>query len=72
MELTQGFEEGGGGSGRGDPFGGGVVDVVEDDVDADGGARPAKAVEEVDRHGGIIVLGELPKIARGNFGFQIL
>lgn len=57
MEFAQGVEEGGGGGGRGDPFGGGVVDVLQDDVDADGGAGPAEAVEEVDWHGEVVVVG---------------
>ena len=56
MEFAEGVKQGGGGGGGGYPFGGGVVDVVEDDVDANGGAGPAEAVQEVDRHGGMFVL----------------
>ena len=51
VEGAEGGQERRGGGGRGDPFGRGVVEVLQDDVDTDGGAGPAEAVEEVDGHG---------------------
>ena len=52
MEGEEGGEEGGGAGGGGDVFGGDGGEVVHDGVDADGGAGPAEAVEEVDWHDG--------------------
>jgi len=42
--------QGAGGRGRHQPFGGRVVQVLQDNVDADEGPRPAEAVEEVGGH----------------------
>lgn len=50
VQGVEGVEEGGRGRRGHDPFCGCVVEVVEYDVDADHGALPAEAVDEVCGH----------------------
>lgn len=50
VQRVERVEERDRGRGRHDPFGRGVFEVIEDDVDADHGALPAEAVHKVGRH----------------------
>lgn len=51
IERVEGIQQRARGRGRHDPLRGRVLQVVQDDVDADQGALPAEAVDEVGRHG---------------------
>lgn len=50
VQGVEGVEQRDGGGGGHNPFGGSIFEVIEDDVYADVGTKPAEAVEEVGRH----------------------